>query len=135
MPSDFSARRTGSAMALHIASWRVARRPRFPMGIVGALWHGCASMRAFLLRWLPLFHRTIRLETVELDSPHVALDRLQSGDINLMALVPKSAETAPAEEKPKDEKPAEPSGWHFGIDYVGLKRGGVRFRDLLVPGS
>src|SRR5262249_39081788 len=78
------------------------------------------------------------LATVELDSPHVALDRLQSGDINLLALVPKSAEKPaekPAEETPKDEKPAEPSGWHFGIDYIVLKRGGVRFRDLLVPGA
>jgi hypothetical protein len=82
------------------------------------------------LRWLMLFKKTIRFATVELVEPHVALDRLQSGDINLMALVPVS------EPKPETETaPAEPSGWKLGIDYVALQRGGLRFRDLLIPNS
>jgi hypothetical protein len=81
------------------------------------------------LRWLSLLWKTIRLSAVELDEPHVALDRLQSGEINLMALVPKSETPAPGPGQP----PAEKSTWKFGIDYVGLHRGGVRFRDLFVP--
>jgi hypothetical protein len=80
--------------------------------------------------------KTIRFATVELDQPHVALDRLQSGDINLLALVPKSEEVQEGEKPAEEKKPEEQkSGWHFGIDYVELKRGGVRFRDLLIPGA
>jgi hypothetical protein len=81
------------------------------------------------LRWLSLFRKTIRLSTVELEEPHVALDRLQSGEINLLALVPKSEAPAPESAEPAAQK----SSWKFGIDYVGLHRGGVRFRDLLMP--
>src|SRR4030095_9451440 len=39
------------------------------------------------LRYLPLFSKTIQLRDVALDSPRVALDRLASGDLNVMALV------------------------------------------------
>jgi hypothetical protein len=85
------------------------------------------------LRWLPLFHKTIELATVELVEPQVALDRLQSGDLNLMALVPKSE--APAAPATEAAAAPQPSGWKFGIDYLGLERGGVRFRDLLMPGA
>jgi hypothetical protein len=83
------------------------------------------------LRWLSLFRKTIRLSTIEVIEPLEAIDRLQSGDVNLMALVPASEPNAePAAEKPADEG----SGWHFGIDYIGLHRGGV-LRDLLLPGA
>src|SRR5215468_681519 len=40
------------------------------------------------MRWLPLFRKTIRLADVELVEPRIALDRLRTGDINLLALVP-----------------------------------------------
>jgi hypothetical protein len=87
------------------------------------------------LRWLMLFKKTIRFATVELVEPHVALDRLQSGDINLLALVPASAPKAEAPPPGEPAPPPEPSGWKFGIDYVGLHHGGVRFRDLLIPNA
>jgi len=80
------------------------------------------------LAWLSLFKKMIRLEEVELSEPHVKLDRLQSGDINLMALVPKS-------EPPPEGTPPQKSTWRIGIDDFVLHRGGVRFRDLVVPGS
>lgn len=83
------------------------------------------------LRWLPLFSKTVRFSTIELVEPQVALDRLQSGELNLQALVPKSdAKTDP------NAAPApagEPSTWKIGVDYLGLFRGGIRFRDLIMP--
>src|SRR5947199_9760420 len=33
--------------------------------------------------WLPLFHKTVELEAVELDHPRLALDRLARGEVNL----------------------------------------------------
>ena len=87
------------------------------------------------LQWWPLVHKIIRFSTVELDDPHVALDRLQSGDLNLMALLPKAEPAPEATPEPAPEAQAAPSGWTFGIDYVALRRGGIRFRDLLMPGS
>src|SRR5215470_2180752 len=36
------------------------------------------------LRYWPLFSKTIQLRNIELESPRVALDRLASGDLNLM---------------------------------------------------
>jgi len=88
------------------------------------------------LRLVSLLRKTIRFSTIELVEPHVALDRLQSGEVNLMALVPAGDPNAPAAEPNAAEKPAEPaSGWRLGVDYLGLHRGGVRFRDLFVPDS
>ena len=85
------------------------------------------------VRWLPLLWKTVRLSTVELTEPYVALDRLHTRAINLLALMRAGDESTPPPEQ--TEKPAEPSGWHFGIDYLGLHRGGVRFRDFFVPGA
>src|SRR5262249_11047666 len=96
-----------------------------------------------VLRWLPLFRKTIRLATVEPVEPQGALDRVQAGELNLMAAAPASQAKAEPESKP-ESKPApegqpaaqpaaQPSGWKFGVDYVGLHRGGVRFRDFFVP--
>src|SRR5437773_2621452 len=36
------------------------------------------------LRWLALFRKTIQLEEVVLDTPHVSLERLKGGDLNLV---------------------------------------------------
>src|SRR5436309_317145 len=36
--------------------------------------------------WLSLLRKTVRLESVELDEPRIALDRLASGDLNLAAV-------------------------------------------------
>jgi uncharacterized protein involved in outer membrane biogenesis len=83
------------------------------------------------LRWLPLFRKTIQLRKVVLDSPHVALDRLANGQINLMALVPvshKPAEPAPAPTTAKAE-------WGFGVDRFVLRRGGLVLRDFKVKDS
>jgi hypothetical protein len=108
------------------------------------------------VRWIPLLWRTIQLSTVELVEPYVALDRLQTGELNLMALVPREepaaeppppepgtpagGEPAPAERPggttiPTGSPPpsAQAPGWRFGIDHLALHAGGVRFRDFLVP--
>src|SRR4029077_20333302 len=40
------------------------------------------------VRWLPLLRKTIRLRELILDSPRVAVDRLQDGGFNILALIP-----------------------------------------------
>ena len=82
------------------------------------------------LAWFPLLRRTLELQSVELDEPRLALDRLASGEINLMALVPKGE--APAA-KPAEGKAGE-TPWGVGVDYLALRGGHVRFRDFAVPG-
>src|SRR2546425_836256 len=81
--------------------------------------------------WLPLLKKTLELQSVELDEPRVALDRLASGEINLMALVPKGE--APAA-KPAEGGAKANAGWGVGVDYLALRGGHVRFRDFAVPG-
>src|SRR5213593_1543605 len=78
------------------------------------------------LRYLPLLWKTVQLRRVELEGPHVALDRLASGDLNLRRLLPPSEPTPAAPPAP------QPSGraWKTGIDRFVLRGGGVRFRDL-----
>src|SRR5213593_4043323 len=95
--------------------------------------------------WLPLFHKTVELESVELDQPRLALDRLASGEINLMALVPKGE--SPAVKPVEGEIPERPpaaraegagakakAGWGVGVDCLALRGGHVRFRDFAVRG-
>ena len=63
--------------------------------------------------------------------PHVALDRLQSGDINLLALVPKRRGGAGGgEARGREGSEPEPSGWHFGDR---LRRAPARRRPLPRP--
>src|SRR5438034_992481 len=78
------------------------------------------------LRYLPLLWKTVQLRDIELEGPHVALDRLASGDLNLRRLLPPSEPTPAAPPTP------QPSGraWKTGIDRFVLRGGGVRFRDL-----
>jgi hypothetical protein len=81
------------------------------------------------LGWMALFKKTIRLEEVDLDSPQVALDRLADGEINLLALVPKSEPVA-------DQPPPDPAkAWGIAIDRFVLRKGGLHFRDLMVGGA
>ena len=100
---------------------------------------------AVAVRWLPLVHRTIQLRELELESPRIALDRLESGELNLMALMaPAPSPSSPAPEPtPASPVPtpvagaASPAprsapGWGFGVDRLVLRDGGVRFRDFLV---
>ena len=99
------------------------------------------------LRYLPLFSKTIQLRDIALDSPRVALDRLASGDLNVMALVPKSevaveagatpgGATAGATPTPAAAAAAAPpSPWKFGLDRFVLRDGRLRFRDLALQGS
>lgn len=83
---------------------------------------------AIELDWLPLFSKTVRLKTIELDAPYVGVDRLESGEINLAALVPKSE---PEAETPEEEsEPGTP--WGFGVDRLALSAGKLRFRDLMM---
>jgi hypothetical protein len=92
---------------------------------------------AVAVRWLPLLRKTIQLREIVLESPRVAVDRLQDGGFNILALVPASpAEPAhppaspapPGTPSPSDKK----SGWTYGVDRVVLRDGGVRFRDLML---
>lgn len=80
------------------------------------------------LRWLPLFRKAIRLRTIEIDSLHVALDRLENGGFNLTTLG-----KPPAAEGEVPPPSAAPSPWSFGVDRLVLRQGGVRFRDRTLP--
>src|SRR5207249_540802 len=93
--------------------------------------------------WLSLLRKTVRLESVELDEPRIALDRLASGELNLAALATKgkaaagptggeTAETQPARAQPTTKPGA---GWGFGIDSLVLRAGHARFRDFAVEGA
>jgi Domain of Unknown Function (DUF748) len=89
------------------------------------------------LAWFPLLRKTLRLESVELDDPQVALDRLAHGEINLLALVPKgeTSSSPPVEPPPAGKPPKSGSGWGVGIDRFVLRTGHVRFRDFAVEGA
>ncbi|MGD9762343.1 MAG: DUF748 domain-containing protein [Candidatus Binatia bacterium] len=86
------------------------------------------------LRLVPLFDKTIQLREVALDGPRVALDRLASGDLNILALIPRQPVAVEAGATPSVEAPAG-GGWKFGLDKFLLTNGRVRFRDLAVQGS
>lgn len=78
------------------------------------------------LRYPPLLRRTVLLREVEVEAPKVALERLASGDLNLLGLLPVTEEsTSPGE-------PAAPSSWKFGLDRFVLSEGRLRFRDALM---
>ncbi|TMA47699.1 MAG: DUF748 domain-containing protein, partial [Deltaproteobacteria bacterium] len=86
------------------------------------------------IRYLPLFRKAVRLREVALDGPHVALDRLADGSLNLQALLAPSPSAPPA--TPQPAEPATRGGtWTIGIDRFVLSGGGVRFRDLKITGS
>src|SRR5213594_1911515 len=53
------------------------------------------------LRYLPLLWKTVQLRDIELEGPHVALDRLASGDLNLRRLLPPSEPTPAAPPAPQ----------------------------------
>jgi Domain of Unknown Function (DUF748)/AsmA family len=87
---------------------------------------------AVAVRWLPILRKVVQLRELELESPRVAIDRLQDGGFNLMALAPKTEEPAQTAAPPASpEAAAEKSSWGFGIDRIVLRDGGVRFRDLM----
>lgn len=106
----------------------------FAAGVNGATQPLIAwKLFAVQLRWLPLFQKTIRLKEVILESPHVSLERLQDGGLNLFALIPKSA----GEPTPVPSPAADTSrpGWGFGVDRLVLRQGNLHFRDLMVAES
>ncbi|MFN8643630.1 MAG: DUF748 domain-containing protein [Candidatus Binatia bacterium] len=90
------------------------------------------------LRYLPLFRKTIQVRGIELVQPRVALDRLASGDLNVLALAPKQevSVAAGATPAPSPAAAAEPgTPWAVGLDTFVLTDGRVRFRDLALEGS
>ncbi len=92
---------------------------------------------AVAVRWLPLLWKTIQLRELTLESPRVAIDRLQDGGLNLMALAPAvPVETAEPAGEGDEAQPAskQEGSWGFGVDRVVLRDGGVRFRDLMFRG-
>jgi len=119
---------------------------------------------ATAVRWLPLFHKKVLLRELIIESPRVDLERLASGDFNLLALVPVSATavpdmspaaqtaaaqatasptpsaTATAAASPSSGTPATApaagsSPWQFGIDKFVLTDGRLRFLDRMVKGA
>ncbi len=109
------------------------------------------SFRRFAveLRYWPLVHKTIQLREVALDAPRISLDRLASGDLNIMALVPREemsveagatpgAESGAGATPPAAATPAEAAAgapWKLGLDKFDLTNGRVRFRDFAVEGG
>ncbi|HZP43617.1 MAG TPA: DUF748 domain-containing protein, partial [Candidatus Binatia bacterium] len=87
---------------------------------------------AVAVRYLPLLSKTIELRRVALDAPHVALDRLANGEVNLQRLVSPAAESV---EATKPEAAPERSRWKFAIRRLALRGGGIRFRDFAVEGG
>jgi hypothetical protein len=120
---DVKLRLLGGGVALEDVDVRATDAPPDEQPLIG--W----KRFAVDLRWWPLVHKIVRFEEIDLVEPHVALDRMQSGDLNLAALLPKS------EPPPEGAPPPEPSTWKVGVDTFVLTRGGIRFRDLLVPNS
>ncbi|MBU6281619.1 DUF748 domain-containing protein [bacterium] len=78
------------------------------------------------LRYLPLLRKTVLLRAVEIEAPQVEAERLASGDINLLGLLPV------AEEPEQPDAAVEPSSWKFGLDRLELSDGRLRFRDAMM---
>jgi hypothetical protein len=95
------------------------------------------------IRWLPLLGKTVRLRELRLESPRVALDRRESGQLSLLSFGRGEAPPAPAEtaSEPPPAKDSEvgaeteaapEDGWEFGLDRLVLRDGRLRFRDFTV---
>lgn len=96
------------------------------------------------LRYWPLLRKIVQIREIELDGPRLALDRLASGDLNLLALVPERKVDVVAGGAPVavEATPAAATGasaprspWKVGLDRFVLRDGRVRFRDLMLAGS
>src|SRR5262245_76210 len=64
---------------------------------------------AVAVHWLPLLRKTIRLRELILESPRVAVDRLQDGGLNILALVPTTTEEPTPAASPVPPGTATPS--------------------------
>jgi hypothetical protein len=106
---------------------RPAAGPTVPSDVPVIAWKRVAVG----LRWWPLFEKTVQLREVTIDSPRVAVDRLATGEINLLALAPPSEEESSEESAPAEQA----SDWTVHLDRVVLRSGGLRFRDLKVEES
>ena len=105
--------------------------------------------------WWRLLRKELRLESLEIDRPRVAIDRLATGNLNLVALLPEappqpggeSPAAVPAAGAPSPERPdggadaqgtgaagaPEGPGWGVAVDRFVLRSGALRFRDLMIP--
>lgn len=86
------------------------------------------------LGWWRLLAGEIRLQSVDIQGLGVAIDRLATGQINLLALLPEPAPTTPeaVEAPPADDRE---SGWGIAIDQLRFQEGALRFRDLMVESA
>jgi hypothetical protein len=128
-----------------------ARRPPEDAAAPGSVDAGAPIVAfkrfAVELRYWPLFSKTIQLRDVALEGPRTALDRLASGDLNIMALVPESEVAVEAGATPGAPDAgatptptaaggaAPPSPWKLGLDRFVLRDGRLRFRDFALAGS
>lgn len=96
------------------------------------------------VRFLPLLSKTIQLRDIELERPRLAVDRLASGDFNVMALMPSQEVAVGAGASPGSTATPTPGTssatedgerWKFGLDRFELHDGRVRFRDMTLEGS
>lgn len=87
------------------------------------------------LGFRPLLDKTIQLYELVLEAPHVALDRLESGELNLIEILPPADQPAAEAAPPVPAAADEADPWRFGIDRIALVEGRITFRDLMMPGS
>jgi len=84
--------------------------------------------------WLELWHRTLRVEDLELDDPEVRADRLSDGAIFVpLAREPASPPPAPETPPPAAEPPPPAPGppWNVAVDTAVLRGGRLRLVDHL----
>jgi hypothetical protein len=79
------------------------------------------------LQWTGLLKQSLHFSNISVDSPYLGLDRLENGDLNLLALVDLGSEETP------EPSAAEGSdGWTVDIDRLAIDGGRVVFRDFKV---
>ena len=83
-----------------------------------------AARLSVQIGFLPLFHRIVEVQRVELEQFAVSLDRAKDGVLVLPAAVPSSAPPPPT--------PAEGAHWGVLIRRVALRDGRIGFRDFAI---
>lgn len=86
------------------------------------------------IAWWRLVRKELRFQTIDIVGPRLALDRLATGDLNLVALLPE-APPPPADGATAPQPATPDAGWRVAVDRLRLDGGSLRFRDLMVAGA